>query len=104
LALLRLRPDHFRESLPGPEDVLLVIEVADSSLSYDRETKLSLYARSGIPEAWVVDLASNGIEVHTDPGGAVYRKRQLATVGETVPLHALNAQPMEVATALLASV
>jgi len=55
-ALLRPRRDFYRASHPTPEDVLLVIEVADTSLDYDTRTKAPLYARAGIPELWVVDL------------------------------------------------
>lgn len=59
--------------LPGPEDVLLIIEVADTSLEYDRETKLPLYASAGIPEAWIVDLQNDVVEVHAEPVSGGYR-------------------------------
>jgi Uma2 family endonuclease len=60
LALLRPRQDYYRNGHPGPADVLLLVEVADSSLAYDREVKLPRYARAAIPEIWLVDLADNG--------------------------------------------
>ncbi len=56
LALLRWRPNFYADADPRPEDVLLIIEVADTSLAYDRDIKVPLYARAGIPEVWLVDL------------------------------------------------
>ena len=56
LALLRPRQDYYRAAHPEPGDVLLVVEVADTGLAYDRGTKVPLYARHGIPEVWVLDL------------------------------------------------
>jgi Uma2 family endonuclease len=58
LALARRREDFYRERHPQPDDVLLLVEVAASSLKFDRDTKLPLYARHGIPEFWLVDLGS----------------------------------------------
>ncbi len=58
LTVLRMR--DYRESLPVPEDVLLLIEVSDTTLAYDRGVKLPLYARSGIREVWIVDLRARG--------------------------------------------
>ncbi len=70
LAVIRAR--DYRESLPTPEDVLLLIEVSDTSLAYDRDVKLPLYARFGIPEVWIVDLAGEAIERHTEPSEGGY--------------------------------
>ena len=53
VALLRRRPEGYRAAHPSPADVLLVIEVADSSLEYDRNIKAHIYGRSGVPETWV---------------------------------------------------
>src|SRR3712207_6684546 len=69
-----IRPRDYRESLPMPEDVLLLIEVSDTTLAYDRGVKLPLYARAGIREVWIVDLAHEVIERNTDPSGASYRR------------------------------
>ena len=71
LALLRL--DRNRARLPHPEDVLLVVEVSDTTLRYDRETKLPLYARSGVPEAWLVDLQNGIVELHSEPSPEGYK-------------------------------
>ncbi len=57
---------------PGPRDVLLLIEVADSSLAYDRDVKLPLYARAGIGEVWIVDAAAQTLTVHRDPSPKGY--------------------------------
>lgn len=72
LAVLRPRADDYRSSTPGPEDVVLVVEVADTSLGYDRAVKAPLYASHGIPELWIVDLAAREVEVHRMPEGGRY--------------------------------
>ena len=82
LALLRRR--SYRAGSPRPDDVLLVVEVAESSLRYDRTTKLRLYARAGVPEYWVVSVAGEWIEVYRSPEGEGYRERRRAGRGETV--------------------
>jgi len=67
------RPWHgYPDKHPGPQDVLLVVEVADSSLEVDQGAKLELYARAGIPEFWIVDLTTNQVHVHRDPGEVGY--------------------------------
>lgn len=60
------------ERVPHPEDVLLVVEVADTTLAYDRKTKLPLYARAGIVEVWIVDVQSQTIETFRSPGPSGY--------------------------------
>jgi Uma2 family endonuclease len=62
-------------SVPGPTDVLLVIEVADTTLRYDREVKMPLYARHGIREAWIVDLQAKRIEVYREPSPNGYQRK-----------------------------
>ena len=62
--LLRYRDDFYRHALPGPEDVALLIEVADRSLRYDRRLKAPLYAEAGVQEYWIVDLEADAVEVH----------------------------------------
>jgi hypothetical protein len=68
-----LRADAPEDRPPGPADVLLVVEVADSSLGYDRQVKALLYARAGIPELWIVDLGGERVEAHQDASPAGYR-------------------------------
>jgi len=72
LAILRCRPVPYKEREAYAEDVLLLIEVAESSLAYDRSTKLRLYAGAGIPEYWVIDCVTESIEVHRTPGAGGY--------------------------------
>lgn len=82
LMLLRPRADEYERALPEAGDVLLVIEVSDRTVAFDREVKLPLYARHGLPEVWLVDLVSSTVEVHRDPAGQTYRERRIAMRGE----------------------
>jgi hypothetical protein len=79
LALLRPRPDYYARRNPRPTDVLLVIEVADTSLERDRRLKLPRYAATGIAEVWIVDLMSEVVEVYRKPRAGGYR--QVETLG-----------------------
>jgi Uma2 family endonuclease len=74
---------------PGPGDVLLIVEVADTSLTYDRGTKAPLYARHGIPELWIADLGGERVEVHREPSPDGYRVVRVFGRGQHVnPLFA----------------
>ena len=84
LALLRFREDSYRTAHPQPADVLLVVEVADSSLEYDLRVKVPLYARAEIPEAWLVRLEDGCIEVHRDPGATGYREMRTFRAGDVI--------------------
>lgn len=84
VAVLRFRGDDYSDSHPEPQDVLLLIEVADSSLAVDRSIKAPLYAAAGIPELWIVDLAGEALEVYQDPDPAGYRRYRRHVRGETV--------------------
>jgi Uma2 family endonuclease len=74
IALLRPRDDFYAKSHPHPKDVLLIVEVADSSLRYDREVKIPLYARHGIPEVWLVDVEKKQLTVFHTPAQQAYRE------------------------------
>ena len=76
------------EGKPLPEELALVVEVADSSLRVDRRLKLPLYASAGIPVTWLVDLTAGRIEIHGEPDAAErrYTTVQLFEEGTTVPL------------------
>jgi len=87
LVLLRPRPDFYAQGHPGPEDVLLLVEVAETSAEYDRTIKLPLYARSGIPEVWLVDLAAAAVEVHRRPTPEGYQEVQRVRRGERLAPH-----------------
>jgi Uma2 family endonuclease len=79
IALLRPRPDFYRSSHPTPADVFLIIEVADTSLAYDTQIKLPLYARHGIPEVWLADLSNRRLIVHRTPTAAGFQDVQTLT-------------------------
>ena len=72
IAILRYRADFYEENHPRPKDVFLIIEVADSSIDYDQDTKLKLYANAGIPEFWIVNLEDEQIEIYKTPAQDTY--------------------------------
>jgi len=72
VVIARNRSDNYLASHPEPADILLVIEVSDSTLNYDQRTKLSLYAEAGIANYWIFNLVDNQLEMHSEP----YQKRQ----------------------------
>ncbi len=78
MTLLKYREDFYSGELPKGEDVFLIIEVADTSVEYDRETKIPLYARANIKEAWVVNLQENCIEIYSSPSTGGYESRRIA--------------------------
>lgn len=84
IAVLRRRADFYAESDAMPEDVLLIVEVADSSEMYDRRVKLPLYARYGIPETWIAELNSDRVAVYTDPTPDGYATTRVFRRGESV--------------------
>jgi len=86
VTILRPRMDEEDAGMPGPADVLLLIEVADSSLGFDRGTKLPLYAEAGISEFWIVNLQERAIEVHRDPEGDRYARVRRAAFGEPLDI------------------
>ncbi|MCA1685702.1 MAG: Uma2 family endonuclease, partial [Planctomycetia bacterium] len=75
---------YYRKAHPGPADVLLVIEVMVTSADYDHKVKLGLYARSGIPEVWLVDLNNGSVEVHRQPAGSVYAEKTELARGQSL--------------------
>ena len=84
VALVQPRADFYAGGHPEPEDVVLLVEVADSSLSYDRDLKLPLYARAGIAEVWLVCLLPQTVEVFRAPSESGYGERREARRGESV--------------------
>lgn len=72
LAVLKPRADDYTSATPRPDEVLLLIEVSDSTLKDDRDVKVPLYAESGIPECWLVDIAGRAVEVYRQPQGGRY--------------------------------
>jgi Uma2 family endonuclease len=94
--LALLRRGSYRSGSPRPDDILLVIEVAESSLRYDRTRKLQLYARAGVREYWVVSVAGEWIELYRSPEGDGYRERHRAGVDERVAPAAFADVPIDV--------
>lgn len=82
--LALLRADRDRTRLPRSGDVLLIVEVSDITLRYDRETKLPLYAGASVPEAWLVDLQNGVIELHTEPSTGGYKVARRFDRTETI--------------------
>lgn len=100
LTLLRPRPDFYAQAHPGPADVLLLIEVAETSADSDRAVKLPLYARSGISEVWLVDLAEERVEVHRHPSPGGYQESRTVQRGERLAPQALPALDLAVEAVL----
>jgi Uma2 family endonuclease len=91
VAIAQGQPDDYLSHHPYPNDILLVIEVSDSTLQYDQTVKLSLYAENQIQDYWIVNLVTNQLERYTQPyqdtqGNFGYRIRQIALRNETVTL------------------
>ena len=82
--LALLRPRSYRRASPTPEDILLVVEVADTSLRYDRTRKLALYARADIAEYCVVGVEDEWVELYRSPEGDIYRDVRRAPRGDTI--------------------
>jgi Uma2 family endonuclease len=89
VALLRPRDDDYTTAHPGPGEVLLVVEVADTTLDYDREVKAPLYAAAGIPEYWLVNLVDDAVEVYRQPEEGGYRESDRLKDGEVLRLSRL---------------
>lgn len=79
ISIVRKRADRYADKHPTPDDIFLVIEVADSTVETDRRCKIPAYARAGIPEVWLVDLNNDRIEIHTQPDQGFYREVRVVT-------------------------
>jgi hypothetical protein len=90
IAVLRRQDDFYAARHPGPGDVQLIIEVADTSLEYDRQLKLPLYARAGIPEVWLIDLAREVVEVFADVTADRFAAVTVARGRDPIPSRALG--------------
>ncbi|MGH9226112.1 MAG: Uma2 family endonuclease [Acidimicrobiales bacterium] len=89
LALLRRSPRESPSGHPGPDDVLLLVEVSDTTLRFDRDFKVPLYAAAGVAEVWVVDLQSETILVFREPAGTAYASVTQARRGNVISPGAL---------------
>jgi Uma2 family endonuclease len=79
-----VKDKNYSEAHPGAEDVLLIVEVSDTTLAYDRDVKLSLYARHGIPEVWLLDVNAGELTIYREPAEGQYRLIRKPTRAETV--------------------
>jgi Uma2 family endonuclease len=84
--LLRPRADDYRESHPTAADVLLLAEVSETSLAYDRSVKLPLYAKFRVAEVWIVDLVGLAVEVYREPKDGAYASRERLVQGSLSPI------------------
>lgn len=91
IAVLKRRDDFYRHAHPRPDDVLLVIEVSDSTLEYDRQIKVPLYARAGISEVWIVNINDERVETFADVSGGAYQMTGSVSRGEEVQSRSLAA-------------
>lgn len=90
IALLKYRDDFYENNIPNATDVLLLIEVAESTVAYDRDIKAPLYARAGIPEYWLFDLEQRRIVFHSEPVDGEYRQADAAAAPAVTPIRALK--------------
>jgi Uma2 family endonuclease len=81
---MRLTVTSYVRSYPQAQDVLLLIEVADSSLAFDQGAKLSLYARYGVPEHWVIDVHNERLFAYGQPSDGAYQRFREVCPGETI--------------------
>lgn len=84
IALLKRRDDFYSQSHPTADDILLIIEVADTSVEYDKSVKLPLYAGAGIPETWLANLQEDSIKAYSQPVNGGYQKIRVAGRGESI--------------------
>lgn len=100
VALLEPRQDFYTTRRPEPDDVLLVIEVMDSSVQRDRRVKLPLYARAGIVEVWLLDLNTDRVEVHRRRNIGGYAESRVLQRGESISIQAFPDVALTVADLL----
>jgi len=86
LAILKRRNDFYEEGLPTPSDILLIIEVSDSTIAYDRDIKMPLYAAAGIPEMWLFDVNKKAIEGYSLPSSSGYKQMRRYEADDTLAM------------------
>ncbi len=86
ISILNYREDHYSGSHPKPEDILILIEVADSSYAYDVEVKAPLYASANVPEFWMINLEKKQLEVYQSPRDNDYMKKEIFKPADTVSI------------------
>jgi len=97
VALLQPRPDDYAARHPRAKEVLLVIEVADTTLAFDQEVKVPIYAQAGIPLVWVVALEDNCVHVYQTPEQGSYQTHTIYERGSELPLSTVLSGPSTLA-------
>ncbi len=103
LSLLAPRKLPYAEAHPSAEDVLLVIEVANSSLEYDRDHKAPLYARYGIPEYWLIDIKANQLTIFSEPSDDGFRSIYRPKLDEVIALKSVEGVDIELGELFIAA-
>jgi len=96
IAVLRIREDFYARAHPLPTDVFVVVEVAETSLEYDREEKVPRYAQARIPEVWLIDVERETVTQYTQPDGTHYRSEQVLQRHHLLVSTALNSLQLAV--------
>ncbi len=90
VTLLQPREDFYENAHPQPKDIFLIIEVADTTVKYDREVKIPLYAEENINEVWLVDINEQCVEVFREPASDGYRNIHKFTRGESLTIQGFD--------------
>ncbi len=98
--LLKPSRNDYTSRHPRPDDVFLLIEVADTTLEYDREEKLPAYGRAGIGEVWIVNLVEQTVEIHREPHFTGYGEKKVLRAGDQARPHAFPDVAVDVAELL----
>jgi Uma2 family endonuclease len=86
ISILNYRIDYYSEEHPGASDINAILEVSDTTIKYDREVKMSLYASYEIPVYWIIDIEKHLIEVYTKPKGLNYAEKKVYNLEDSIPL------------------
>ncbi len=102
VVIARKKDDNYLSAHPTAADIILVIEISDSTLKYDRETKLPLYAEAGINHYWIVNLVDNHLEVYTNPfvdnqNNFGYKSKSIFLINENIAIPKFNDVVLELA-------
>ncbi len=108
VVIAKKKADNYLAAHPTAKDIILVIEISDSTLQYDRETKLPLYAEAGINNYWIVNLVDRHLEVYSNPfsanqGKFNYRNKSIVLPNENIEIPNFNGVALELATVLPAN-
>jgi len=101
IAVVRIDANEYGDRHPTPEDVYLLIEVADSSLNYDRTRKVKVYAKANIPEYWIIDVNQEQLIVFREPVGDTYQVEQILGFRDTIAPVAFPDVVIELAKVLI---